>query len=284
MTKYKKGLILAIAGVTLMSFESPAIKFVKASGFDYMFFFGLFLSVSSIFISIVFIKPTKIKYAFLADFKGTILAALALGLSNTFFIYAVKFAGIALPVILLSSAPLFCAILDKIIFKKSTPKSIFIATFFVIIGIVIVVYERLDLNSIIGVILSFLCVISFSMLFVLLSAHKNVSRTLAISGGGLVMVIISLPFFKFEASLSDIITIAIVGIFITPASRILIGRSSLYLIPAQLGLIAILEAILAPFWGFVFLGEDISYSLIIGASIIITSIAINTVVIAKKST
>ncbi|HDX6327254.1 TPA: hypothetical protein RPW26_001957, partial [Campylobacter fetus subsp. venerealis] len=57
MTKYKKGLILAIIGVTLMSFESPAIKFVKASGFDYIFFFGLFLFMSSIFISVIFIKP-----------------------------------------------------------------------------------------------------------------------------------------------------------------------------------------------------------------------------------
>ncbi|OFI48119.1 hypothetical protein CFF27374_03880 [Campylobacter fetus subsp. fetus] len=71
----------------MMSFESPAIKFVKASGFDYIFFFGLFLFMSSIFISVIFIKPKKIKYVFLADSKGTILAALALGLSNIFFIY-----------------------------------------------------------------------------------------------------------------------------------------------------------------------------------------------------
>ncbi len=92
------------------------------------------------------------------------LAALALGLSNIFLIYAVTFAGIAQPVILLSSARLLCAKLGIIMFRKSAPKSIFIATFFVAIAIIIVVYERLDLNSAIVVILWLLCVISFAML------------------------------------------------------------------------------------------------------------------------
>lgn len=282
MSKYKKGLLLAFLGVVFMSFESPAISFVNVSGFDYVFFFGLFLFISSFSISLFTLKPSGVRTAFKANLKGNLLAGIFMALSNISFTFAVKYAGIALPVIILATSPIFCAIFDRLFFKNHTPKSIFISTFFVIIGIIITVYDRLDYSGLLGILLSFLCVFCFSMLYVILGNFPKAHRGICISLGGFIIFLLSMFFVTFDITLKEIFIIGIIGLFITPASRYMLGYSTLYILPAQVGLINILESILAPFWGYVFLNQNVSINLIVGGVLILIIIAINTIFFSKS--
>lgn len=264
-----------------MSFESPAISFVKVSGFDYSFLFGIFIFLSLNFVS--FIKHGQKN--FIKNYKEQKIALFMCGffmlISNLSFIYSVKFLGIALPVLIYATSPVICAILDFLLYKKNSQNSLFIVSFFVLVGIFIISYDKLEFKSIFGIFLGFLSVISFAFLFTTLSFYKNLDRASSMGFGGILIAFISLPFVNFAYDLQDFLVIFLVGIFITPISRIFLSYSLLYINAANVGLICILESVFAIFWGFLFLNQTITANIAIGGTIILISISFYILKLAK---
>lgn len=279
MTKF--GFLLAFLGVLFMSFESPAISFVKVSGFDYSFLFGIFIFLSLNFVS--FIKHGQKN--FIKNYKEQKIALFMCGffmlISNLSFIYSVKFLGIALPVLIYATSPVICAILDFLLYKKNSQNSLFIVSFFVLVGIFIISYDKLEFKSIFGIFLGFLSVISFAFLFTTLSFYKNLDRASSMGFGGILIAFVSLPFVNFAYDLQDFLVIFLVGIFITPISRIFLSYSLLYINAANVGLICILESVFAIFWGFLFLNQTITANIAIGGTIILISISFYILKLAK---
>jgi drug/metabolite transporter (DMT)-like permease len=114
-----------------------------------------------------------------------------------------------------------------------------------------------------------------SALFIALKKYQKASRIAYVSLGGLIVAFISLPSALGEVDLSGIGWILIMGIIVTPFSRILIGVGTRYLIPAEMGLLMITESILAPIWGWWWLNEIPPIPTILGGAIILAGISWN---------
>ena len=281
MTRHTKGILLTLSGVILMSVESPLIQISGLSAQTVGFFFGICLLISTNLMLI-----SKGKKFFISSYttstKGVVLSGLLMGMSNFCFIMAVYYAGIAKTVLILAASPIISALIAFIFLKQKTPMRIFVATFFVFIGLYMILADDFGQSSLIGNLFAFACVLCFSSLFCILTFYKDASRLGYVSFGGLFVSLFCVFQASFNVTFIELLPIVFMGLFITPFSRLFIGLGTRYLIPAEVGLLVIGESILAPLWGWWWLDEVISQAVFIGGSIILFSLMINSLSTLKR--
>ncbi len=283
MNKQRKlGIFFGILGVVLMSIESPLIKLASLYWADVSFILGisLILSINTLLLSRgkkFFIKNYKIAY------KGVIISGLCAGLSNLSFVSAVIYGGVANTVLILATAPVFSAIFMWILFKKPTPKSIFLATFFIFVGLYVILKDELGDGTFLGVLLAFLCVTFMISIYISLSYFKRSSKLAYVSVAGFVLCFTSLPFVSLHVNLNSFLTIFFIGFLTMPLSRYLLGMGSKYVFPQEMSLILILESVLAPLWAWWWLGDKPPLNTFIGGGIILGSLILYILSTNKKS-
>ena len=180
-------------------------------------------------------------------------------------------------VLILATAPIISALLDLAITKKRTPNLLFVASIFVFIGLFIILKDSQKEINLVGVALAFLVVFFFALMYVILSSYPRIQRESQIALSALLITFISLWFVDYDFKLSTLYPIFLMGFFIMPVSRLLIGNGSKFILSAEVGLLVILESILAPIWGVLFLKEPLTTNTIIGGLIIIISILFYTI-------
>jgi len=264
-----------------MSVESPLIKYSRLDSYFISFVFGLCLFLS-INIYLLFQKTPLILH-YTKDFRGVILSSFFMGISNFLFIASVEKVGIAKTVLILASSPLVSALFAFLFLKQHTPKRIFIATFFVFMGLYIILHDDVQNAAFVNNLYAFGCVISFSIMFVILSKHTDTSRFAYVSLGGIFLTLFSLLHVSFSFTFLQLIPILIMGFFVTPISRVMIGTGTRYLIPSEIGLLMIAESILAPIWGWLWLNEAIGFNTFLGGGIILASLLINSIISLQNS-
>ncbi len=282
MNKQRKfGLLIGMLGVVLMSIESPLFKLSKLYWADVCFILGISLIISINAILLLKGKKFFIK-SYKRSYKGVILSGLCAGFSNLAFISAVIYGGVANTVLILATAPIFSAIFMWMLYKKPTPKSIFVSTFFIFVGLYVILRNELGEGTLLGVVLAFICVMFMISIYISLSHYKRSSKIAFLSVAGICLSIASFPFISLHVNLNSFFIIFLVGLFTMPFSRYLIGLSSKYVLPQEISLILILESVLAPLCAWWWLGEKPSFDTFLGGSIILGSLVVYIISTNKK--
>ena len=282
MQAYTKGLLITLAGVALMSAEAPLIKLSAMSTQSIGFYFGLALFFTTQFL-LMRNGINSWKKAYKEQWQGILWAGCCMGAGNLCFISAVSYTGIANTVLILASAPVVSALIALWILKEPTPMRVYIAAAIVFLGLYIIFVDQTQGANLKGNLYALGALLCMSALFIALAKYKNASRIAFVSLGGLIVAIVSLPGAYGDIHFSGLVWILIMGIIVTPFSRILIGVGSRYLIPAEMGLLIIAETLLAPLWGWWWLGEVPPSSTVIGGAIILAGISWNAWMQLKSS-
>ena len=282
MTNNAKGLALTSLGVFIMSLESLFIKFTTISPFLFSFYIGIFMFISMIS-TFIFKEKAVLKKALTTNLPMMIVCAILMGTSNIFFITAVKTTTVANVVIIFSTSALFMALIAFLLFKERPRKNVFIASFFMFIGLFIIFNDNLGIGSMEGNIYAILCTVFFSISFVLLSRFKEMNRLVITAFSGIILSLIAW-FFVDELAI-DSKTLAIVmvmGLLITPISRVLLGVGAKYIRASEVSLLMLIETVMAPIWVWIFLNEVPSIYTFIGGSVIIVTLIVNSLYTAKQ--
>lgn len=282
MTNNAKGLALTSLGVFIMSLESLFIKFTTVSPFLFSFYIGIFMFIS-MFSTFIFKEKAVLKKALNTNLPMMIVCAILMGTSNIFFITAVKTTTVANVVIIFSTAALFSALFAYLFYKEKITKNIIIASFFMFVGLFIIFNDKLEIGSIEGNIYALFCTALFATSYVLLSRYKDMNRVILTAFSGLALSIIA--FFFCDELTIDFRTLAVVmimGLLISPISRVLLGTGAKYISASEVSLLMIIETIMAPIWVWIFLNEVPSSYTFIGGSIIIVTLIINSIYTLKK--
>lgn len=274
MTKeHKKSLIIAALAIILMSIESPIMKFSAFNAQNIAFYLGI-----SLFISANFIMIAKGRNFFINSYKqnflGVFLSGFFAGLGNFFFIQAIIYAGVATTVLILATTPIFSSIITWLVFKQKVHKNIFIAMFFIFIGLYLILEDDFQQASFLGIVYAFICM--FSMIF-LLSSLKYFPKSSTIgyiSIGGVFLFLLSLINFTFEYKSSGILYILFLGLITMPLARYLLGNAAKKIYPQEMSLLMILESALAPLLAWWWLDEALELNTVIGGAIIFLTLII----------
>lgn len=284
MTNTSKGVLITSLGVLIMSLESLFIKLTTISPLLFSFYIGVFMFLSTA-ITLLVKQKIKVKDVYNKSFKYAVLCAFLMALSNLFFISAIKNTEVANVVIILSTSALFSSFFAYLFYRKKPSKNIYVASFFIFIGLYIIFKEQLSLGNLDGNIYALICTIIFSISFVILSKHKDVNRVLltAISG----IILSTIAFLLVDNVIVDTKTLIILmsmGLIITPISRVMIGNGTKYINASEVSLLMIIETIMAPIWVWIFLKEIPSSYTFIGGTVIVLTIFFNSIYTIKKST
>lgn len=280
MTNNAKGLALTSLGVFIMSLESLFIKLTTISPFLFSFYIGIFMFIS-MFVTFLFNEKAQIssmKKAFANSFLVLLVCAFLMGLSNIFFITAIKTTTVANVVIIFSTAALFSALFAYLFYKERITKNIVISSIFIFIGLFIIFNDKLEIGSLKGNIYALLCTALFSIAFVLLSKYKDMNRTILTAFAGLFLSLLAIFFCEeLIIDFKTLIVVIVMGLLISPISRVLMGNGAKYISASEVTLLMIIETIMAPIWVWIFLDEIPSFNTFIGGGLIIITLIVNSV-------
>ncbi|APW64489.1 EamA family transporter [Poseidonibacter parvus] len=282
MSNNAKGLALTSLGVLIMSLESLFVKLTNIDALTFCFYLGIFIFISMT--SFLIIKQKDIINKITStSFPMLIICATLMGSSNVFFISGLKNTSVANVVLIFGTAALFSSLFAFLIYKERITKNIILASIFMIIGLVVIFVDELSLGGMKGNLFALLSVCTFSLAFVFLVRYKNISRVVLTACLGISMSIISLIFSDtLNIDLRTLGIIAIMGLFITPVARVLMGNGTKYINASEVTLLMIIETVMAPVWVWLFLNEIPSSNTFIGGFIIVFTLIINSLYTLRK--
>ncbi len=274
------GVLIALLGALLMSFDPVFIRFSGVSGFDTAFLFGLFTAISMpVFIQLRD-ERGLVKTLKASGWPVLLSGVLMLG-SASALVLSIKNTSIANTFIILSGSPALAAVFSWLFLGEVTKRSTWFAIASVMIGIAVVVSGSFETGNWLGDALAVFAVTCLSLNQTLLRRYQDVSRMASVGFGGLFLAIVM--FFLAAPSTFSVgtwVIMAVMGLFTAPFGRVMSQVATRYITAPEVGLILMIEAVFAPLWGFGFFGEIPPVASLIGGMIILGTIllyAISTV-------
>lgn len=275
-TERRWGILCAITGVMVLSFDALLVRLTDAPGADIAFWRGVLVLFSAGSISWLRRRHIRWPQSTRLWLSGLMIAALY-GVNALLFVLAINNTHVANAVVILASAPLFAAGLAWIIFRESTPAHTLAAILVAIVGVMIVFSSSLGQPGQLGDLLALILAANTALTLTLLRRMPELPRLPVVAGSGIFSALLGWPFatpLQLEAASYG--WLAIMGLVQIPLATLLVFRATLYLPSAEVSLFLLIETILGPLWVWWILGESMPGPTLAGGSLIVGAILLNT--------
>jgi drug/metabolite transporter (DMT)-like permease len=249
-----------------------------------IFWRALFLSFG-MWLVISFTSPNRVWRQY-RTLKGPgLLMVGAYSLGTISFIFAITHTSVANTLIILSSTPLFAAIISRVLLNEKIQMRTLIAIILVAVGITVISSGSADHHAslqgdLVAVLGSFFLACGFSFV----RRFPGISPFSAISCSGLLTALLILPLAApFSVSQADMGYLLIMGLYMLPIGTALMFVGPRYIPAPEVGLLLLLETILGPVWVWLALGEEPGPRSLIGGAIVVSTLAMNTVWALKQT-
>jgi drug/metabolite transporter (DMT)-like permease len=179
--------------------------------------------------------------------------------------------------VLMSISPFLAAVAARVFLHERVPLRTAIAMAAAFAGIVVMFADSLDAGRLAGNLLA----IGVSVLFalnvtVLRKVHASVDMLPMVMIAGLLSIAVAFPLaLPLQASLTDLLVLAVMGCIQLGTGCLLLVAASRHLTATELGLLALLEPILGPIWVWVLLGEHPGDLALIGGAVVLAAVIAN---------
>ena len=214
---------------------------------------------------------TKIKNSGFPGIAGGFLLMLA----NLLFIQALANTSIANALFTLSSIPFITAILAFLFLKEKISKLTLSSIILAMSGILLMVGNSLSPGQFFGNLVAFIMPISFAVLIIIIRKYPNVDMVpLQLFAGIVAMLIGYYVSSKITVSTNDLFLGFLAGFFQVGLGFIFITIGAKKTLSAMVGILMMTEAVLGPFWAWIFLDESPQLYAFVGGSIILFAVFI----------
>ena len=278
LSTHAKGLLITAAGVLIISPDGLLTRLIQTDHWTMIFWRALLLSFG-MWLAVSLINPNRVwqRYRTVRGPGWLMVAAYSFGTIS--FVYAITHTSVANTLVILSSTPLFAAIVSRVILNEKIGLRTMTAIGLVAIGIGVIASGSIgsggalagDIAAILG---SFFlaCGLSFVRRF------PQISSLSAISCSGLLTALLVLPLASpLAVTQADFGYLLIMGLYVVPIGTALMYLGPRYIPSAEVGLLLLLESILGPLWVWLVLSEQPGDRTLLGGVIVITTLVINTV-------
>ena len=270
------GFFLSTAGIALRLVE-------LADGWQILFYRSFALSVTILLI-LVFQKRSR----FLDEFRGLgwndCLLAVFLGTGSVAYVFALLYNTVANALFIFSCAPFLTAFLGWILLGERVATRTWFAIGVAMAGLTVMVVSELAVSHYLGTLLALWIPIAYAASIIAVRRSKRDNMLVALCLAGLVAGGLS-AFFVTDFSLTsrDLIISLYLGVFQFGVGFTLVVLGSRYVPAAQVGLLALVEPVLAPVWVWMGVGEVPGLATIVGGTIILLAITTDGILNIKSS-
>ena len=270
------GFFLSTAGIALRLVE-------QADGWQILFYRSFALSVTILLI-LVFQKGSR----FFDEFRGLgwndCLLAVFLGTGFVAYVFALLYNTVANALFIFSCAPFVAGFLGWILLGKRVATRTWLAIGVAMSGLAVMVGSELAVSRYLGTLLALWIPIAYAASIIAVRRSKRDNMLVAVCLAGLVAGALS-AFFVTDYALTprDLIISLYLGVFQVGVGFTLVVLGSRYVPAAQVGLLALVEPVLAPIWAWMGVGEVPGLATIVGGTIIFLAIATDGILNIKSS-
>lgn len=281
MNDKQKGGLIALCGVTLLSFDSLLVKLVDTSEWNLIFWRGILLSLTLIFMSYI---KSKIRSKSTSNKRINlspliVIGGVAFAASSSFFVLALNNTQVTSALVIFNTAPFFAALIAFVFLKEKLPLHTLIAIAVAILGVgVIFDYAPAGTGGVTGDLYAIVAAISFAIYLVTLRSNQGENSSQFLIFGGLTMSVIGLVNGANPIAMEGlpILYMVVLGCIVVPFSGLFIAKSTQYLPAAQTGLILLLEILLGPFFVYIVLKEQPSVENMLGGGLVLVTLLAHT--------
>lgn len=277
MTPHAKGLLIATLGVICISPDTLLIRFADVDYGTTLFWRGLFTSLGLVLLVLFTSKGQPVSSVRALGKPGLVLIVL-FSISNLAFLLALHLTSVANTLVIVSSAPIFAALLGRVFLAEAVGARTGVAIVIVIAAIAYIFGQDIQGPTSWGNLGALASAICLSAAFVVTRHAQSVDMTPAMAGSAVLSTALAVPFVaSFAISWESLMIFAFLGVFLTAAFTLLFVAPR-YIPAAEVSLLMPLETVIGTALVWYFIGEQPSERAIIGGFVIIAVLTLNSLV------
>jgi len=267
------GPLLVFFGACSLSFGGLIVKsFEGATLWQILFWRSLFF-IMVVFIFLLISYKKKIFRAFYNSGIPGIFGGIILSSGFCGYVFAMYNTTVANTNFIIQTQTIFLAIFGYFFLKEKISKITLVSIFLAISGIILMVGSDLETGQMSGNLAAFIMPVSFAILILIIRKYPNVDMVpLQLYAGITAMIIGYIIAGKINISAHDIFLGFLAGFFQLGFGFILITIGARSTPSAMVGIIMLTEAVLGPFWAWLFINENSSFMVLIGGTIVIIAV------------
>lgn len=185
---------------------------------------------------------------------------------------------------MIALAPMLSAIISFFFLKENPDKKTWIAIIITTLAVFYIFYDSLDAGDLLGNFLGLICATGLAVGAVIIRSAKKISLVPSAMMGKLMVTLIALLFVnQLKLENGDAVIVPLMCIMCVAIPFVLITLAPRYISAAEVNLFFLLETILGPVWVWLVIKEQPSTETIMGGIVIITTIAIHSILSLKKT-
>lgn len=268
------GVLMGMVGLILRLMES-------ADGFQILFYRSFALAAMVMLVACLRRKISVRKFLTSFD-RWDVCVGFLLGFAFSFYVYALLNTNIASALFILSSAPVFAAILAWIFIGEKPGIVTYTALALAVVGVGLMVKDGFDTGGILGNIYALVSAFCFaSMLVVIRYTRKEDALGGTFLGGifasGLNAVVAIGIGSGLAISSWDLGLSLLMGAFTIGLGIALVTWAASYLPASEVSILVLIESVTGPIWVWLFLGEGTTIATLIGGAIVLGAVVLQTV-------
>ena len=281
---YRRGILQLVASGFFLSTSGIALRIIEqADGWQILFYRSLALSVTILLI-LVFQKGSRVFDEFRGLEWNDYLLALFLGSGFVAYVFALLYNTVANALFIFSCAPFVAGFLGWILLGERVATRTWFAIGGAMAGLTVMVGSELAVSRYLGTLIALWIPIAYAASIIVIRSSKRDNMLAALCLAGLVSGGLSAIFVTdYALTLQDLIISLYLGVFQAGVGFTLVVLGTRYIPAAQVGLLAMVEPVLAPIWVWMGVGEVPGLATIVGGAIIFSAITIDGILNIKSS-
>ena len=281
---YRRGILQLVASGFFLSTSGIALRIIEqADGWQILFYRSLALSVTILLI-LVFQKGSRVFDEFRGLEWNDCLLAVFLGTGFVAYVFALLYNTVANALFIFSCAPFVAGFLGWILLGERVATRTWFAIGGAMAGLTVMVGSELAVSRYLGTLIALWIPIAYAASIIVIRSSKRENMLAALCLAGLVSGGLSAIFVTdYALTLQDLIISLYLGVFQAGVGFTLVVLGTRYIPAAQVGLLAMVEPVLAPIWVWMGVGEVPGLATIVGGAIIFLAITTDGILNIKSS-
>lgn len=276
MSARQKGTLYVFIAAALYSIGGLCIKFIPWSG---MAVNGGRTAIAAVvvgaYLVIIRHKPRMNRWI--------LLGAMCVFFAHTLFAVANKMTTATNAIVLQFTAPIFVILFSIFCFHKRPSRLDLAACAAVLGGILFFFVDKISAGEMMGNVIALLSGVAYAGVFLLREMPNNDAIS-SVFWGDVISAAVGLPFLVRETEFTStaLINLVVLGVFQVAIAYILMTEGLKTTPPVTASLVSGIEPVLNPILVALFYGEDVSLMALIGAVIVVVSVVVYNILLARQ--
>lgn len=284
LSNHVKGLLITGIGVLAISPDGLLLRLISADVLLITFWRGLLYSAGMAILLTLYYRR-RVVDAFLGIGRPGLLMVVTYFTGSLAFVYSITHTAVANTLFIISTTPLFAALIAWLVFRERVPRRTWIAIAVSGAGIVVICSGKSIMpGAWLGNLAGLLTALSLAVGFTVVSKVRGRDMLPALALGGFLTALVLEPFVEpYQTTDQDLFYLFLMGFVLTPVGASLMYIGPRYIPAAEVGLMMLLESVLGPLWVWYFIGENPGYLVLVGGTVVLVTLSVHAVIGLRES-